>query len=304
MRVVGAIAASTVGSSAAYRLTAAERLRHALCSTGGMTLDLANKMESLTVSEGRVVRDTERPRPDIRSTPSVGEGRRPPWNALREVLARPRVDTGMRWVVANGLGHLLGLGAVGVVGWQAVHGAGADLTAWMPVNGRDVACAVEGAILGGLQWRVMRRALPDMVRSEWVFATGLGAFVASELGLIPWTLRGESAGLLAVIPSAFAPTARYVSAVGAGVVAGLVLSLFQGWVLRRSGARAGWWLAANALGWSAATPLLVWASRQLDRVHGVASVALALAASLLAGAVVGASVGAVAPRTPRVVRPS
>lgn len=216
-----------------------------------------------------------------------------------------RLDTWGRWVGVYALGQLLGLGVMGLVGWRALRGGvgSTDLVAWMPVNLRDVACAAEGVLGGAVQWIALRRVLPDVARSEWTFATGVGAFVASALGLTPWTLAGASVDVLPRVPSALAAPAGYAAAAGLGVATGLVLSVFQGWVLRRSGAGAGRWLAANALGWTAALPLLAWASRVLGGVQGPAVVALALGAALLSGAVVGVVVGAVGPWERRAARP-
>lgn len=266
-----------------------------------MSNDMGSKLQAFAASEGQVVRDADRSRPVLRATPAEGRGGTPDGGSRERSPGAARLDAWGRWVVVCALGHLLGLGAVGLAGWRAlrVGGGASDVGASMPVNFRDVACAAEGAIVGALQWSALRGPLPEVVRSEWVFATATGAFVASALGLVPWTLAGAGADLLPALPPALAAPARYAAAAGLGAVAGLVLSVLQGWVLRRLGARVGRWLAANALGWSAATPLLVWASRALGRVQGAASAALVLFAALFAGAIVGAALGAVGFGEPR-----
>jgi|JI10StandDraft_1071094.scaffolds.fasta_scaffold660894_3 hypothetical protein len=61
-----------------------------------MTIDLADKMEALAVSEGRVIRNSDRPCPEAPEAPPARRGGPAAW---------------LRWVFASAHKHLLGLWA-------------------------------------------------------------------------------------------------------------------------------------------------------------------------------------------------
>lgn len=104
--------------------------------------------------------------------------------------------------------------------------------------------AVEGAVLGAAQARVLRRALPTLPVRGWVAATSLAAVFAWLLGMSPSTFGNSLQAW---------PTAVIV---GVAVVAGVALLLSMGvaqWlVLRRHAVAGKTWIGATAIGWLAA----------------------------------------------------
>lgn len=197
-----------------------------------------------------------------------------------------------RWVVANAVGELLGLGVVAVVGFGLARRMG-EPQGVLPVVGFAFSMVAlggyEGAAVGYAQWRVLRRPLGELTARSWVGATVAGALAAWLLGMLPSTIMSliaepggpppEMAGALAALLAALL-----------GAVAGVVLALFQWWVLRRFVHRAGWWLAANALAWACGMPLVFAAA---GAVPEGAAPGLVMAAILLTLAAAGAVVGAV-----------
>ena len=124
---------------------------------------------------------------------------------------RPR-DVGWRlwlwWVLAS----VVGWGVGGVV-LGPVFGV-VEPAFGLLVGGAAVG-AIGGAVLGVLQWLVLRRQL---ARAGWWI-------VASTVG---WAVGGAAFGL----------------------VGGAVAGFLQWLVLRRRLARAGWWIAASTVGWA------------------------------------------------------
>jgi hypothetical protein len=100
-----------------------------------------------------------------------------------------------------------------------------------------VAGAVEGAILGWAQARVLRSVLPGLDTRSWTSATAGGAMVAYVMGMLP--------SLLLPLP---AP-----AMVAIGMVAGTVLLASIGtaqWlILRRYQPHTAWWIPVTAVAW-------------------------------------------------------
>ena len=148
--------------------------------------------------------------------------------------------------------------------------------------------ALEGVVVGFVQWAVLRRAIAGVGRRSWVIATVLGAVVAWFFASIPMTLAGLSAepGSQAVEEP---PQAMVLLlAGGMGLVAGLILSAAQWRVLRKHVPRAWLWLPANALAWAAGMPLIFAGVDAAQKAGSAAGgVALMAAAIGTAGAVVG-----------------
>ena len=92
---------------------------------------------------------------------------------------------------------------------------------------------VVSLLTGLLQYWLLRRYLPRM--GAWVFATVAGWFLGMLLILIPGWLHW---------------TAKFLNNVElVFLVLGLSIGLAQWVLLRRRLARAGWWIAANVVGW-------------------------------------------------------
>jgi hypothetical protein len=203
----------------------------------------------------------------------------------------------VRWVLANSLGELVGLGATFALGVGLFSGLAESPGAGPAVLSALLMTAsglLEGWVVGSAQWWAMRPAFPGVARRSWVLATTVGAVIAWFLGSIPMTVASLStAGSEATGPEP--PALLMVSLeVGLGLVAGLVLALPQWRVLRRHAARAGLWLPANSVAWGAGMPIVFAGVDLAQKVGSLGgAVAVMAGALLVAGAVVGAIHGAV-----------
>jgi hypothetical protein len=167
-----------------------------------------------------------------------------------------------RWVAACVGGEVAGL-ALAAATFRALdvalpdpRSAPARVAAWVALV---VTGAVEGAVLGDLQWRVLRRRLPGAARGHagvrrvgvrWVGATAALAATGWALGMLPSTLAtGASAGG----PST-APPALLVVLLGGlgGAVVGAALGGGQAWAARGALTGLRGWVAVNAVGWGLA----------------------------------------------------
>ena len=171
-----------------------------------------------------------------------------------------RQELWWRWVTANALGELLGLGltfaAIGLAypRLERVPGVVGVLLSFAVAVASG---AIEATVIGLAQWWAMHPWFPAIARAAWWRATLVGALAAYVLGYLPSTLMamGEPGAAVAEPPQALV----LLLAAGMGAVAGAVLSFAQWLVLRRHVMRAGLWIPANMLGWLAAMPLIFWA---------------------------------------------
>jgi hypothetical protein len=197
-----------------------------------------------------------------------------------------------RWVLANSLAELVGLGATFAIGMglfsglDETSGAAPTIMSALLMTSSGV---IEGVVVGLAQWWVLRDLWPAISWRSWAPATVVGALVAWFLGSLPMTLAGLSGadqGQPVQEPEAAAMT---LLAAGMGLVAGLVLAFPQWRVLRTTARRAWLWLPANSVAWAAGMPIIFAAvDLAIERgtvVGGVVTMAVAL---LVAGAVVGA----------------
>jgi uncharacterized membrane protein YhaH (DUF805 family) len=203
-----------------------------------------------------------------------------------------------RWVGANALAEMIGLGVAGIVGVQVFAGEPASLgQALVGVAPAVLAGAFEGLVVGWAQWSVLRRRLPDLRARSWIGATVLGALVAWCLGMLPSTLMSltpQPAAAAPSGPSVFEGPLVYPLAMGMGAVLGLILGLPQWGVLRRWTPRGWRWIAANSAAWALGMPIIFLVAGGLPPGLPVAVIiVLVLATLAAAGAVVGAVHGAV-----------
>jgi predicted alpha/beta hydrolase len=96
----------------------------------------------------------------------------------------------LKWVGANALAELVGLGATFAIDFliiarSAGQGMLGSLVSIVLVTASG---AVEGSVVGLLQWSVLRRPFPSITRRAWVLATIVGAMVAWFFGSLPSTL--------------------------------------------------------------------------------------------------------------------
>ena len=206
-----------------------------------------------------------------------------------------------RWIVANGLGEMLGLGTTFVLG-GALAPRLALVNGIFETLGTAVAAVVlgivlEGVVVGWLQGRVLHDWI-GVSTGAWTRATAAGAGLAWTLGMLPSTFLSLTAA--ASSPGDTAPpfepgsglTLLLASALG--LVTGPILGALQGRVLRQARPEVRGWPLANALAWAFGMPVIF---AGMDRVpwNGPASarVAALYLVCLAAGLVVGAAHGAV-----------
>lgn len=195
----------------------------------------------------------------------------------------------VRFAIANGAAELVGLGAVGALtGWLA-GALGPDHSAFGPAV--IALGALEGAVVGAVQSRLVRERLPRMRGGAWIGATIAGALVAWALGMLPSMVMGDTGGE-AASPPAIPPAVELLLAALLGAITGPVLGGFQALVLRRHTPRAATWVLANSIAWAAAMPIVFAAAGGMP-AHGpdAAWIALALVSLFAAGFVAGAIEG-------------
>jgi hypothetical protein len=201
-----------------------------------------------------------------------------------------------RWVAANALGELLGLGTVAAMGFFVFQRTGE------PTNtGQVLAFAAVFIILGGFEGLVVGLAQRHILRSllpsvrGWVLATTVGAFVAWAIGMLPSTVISlmpqSDTGANLEPPLALV----LLLAAGLGAVAGPLLAVFQWLSLRKVLPGNAWlWLPANALAWALGMPVIFLGAQSNELTSSATVVAVSVAlAILVAGAVVGAVHGRV-----------
>jgi len=204
----------------------------------------------------------------------------------------------LRWVIANALGEMIGLGLTLVsmhasfvwLGEGQVTAAILTSTLLMVATG-----AMEGTILGLAQWSAMRWHFPTIRRCSWLLATLIGALVAWSFGSLPSTLMSLNAEASQASSPAQEPETwlMLLLAAGMGAVLGLVLSFFQWLVLRHTAPQAWTWLPANSLAWLVGMPIVFWGIGLIQEGMQPLPAVVTLAACLLVtGAVVGAIHGA------------
>jgi hypothetical protein len=203
-----------------------------------------------------------------------------------------------RWVGANAIGEMLGLGATFALTAFFFLRLGGDGSAGsvLLTFGFAVASGVlEATVVGLAQWWAMHPWLPTIRRVTWWLATLAGALVAYVLGYLPSTLMDLGADAGSQAPMTEPPQwVILLLAAGLGLVGGAVLSFAQWLVLRKAVDGAGWWIPANMLAWAAGMPIIFWGMDAAQKGQPLWQTILILAVTLLvAGAMVGAVHGAV-----------
>ena len=164
-----------------------------------------------------------------------------------------------RWILANALGEIVGLGLAALVGVWFVLNNEKDQTATTIILTAILmilAGTFEGAVVGFAQSFVLRSAIKDFKARGWIIATAIGAFIAWTLGGIPsvaMSLQEQTSG--ATSPETN-DAAMYGMAAVMGLALGFTLAVPQWLVLRKYSTRAGWWTSANALAWTFGMPVI------------------------------------------------
>ena len=200
----------------------------------------------------------------------------------------------LRWVGANAIGEVFGLGGtfalLFAVLQPALNASGVTGVAGILLNfvAAVFSGVLEATIVGLLQWGAMHSWFPRLRARSWWFGTLWGALAAYVLGYLPSTLMdmGAQAGSA---PAQEPPQwLTLLLAAGLGLVAGAVLSFAQWRVLRRHAVRAGRWIPANMLAWAAGMPLIFAGMHIAFGGSNRPFVLIILVTLLLAGSVVGA----------------
>ena len=204
----------------------------------------------------------------------------------------------LRWVGANALGEMFGLGLTFAVGAMILSSLGSQQSVFVILISFLVAVAsgtIEATLVGLIQWWAMHPWFPMISRGRWWLATLIGALVAYVLGYLPPTLMslGEQTS------QAQAPIAEpeqwlvLLLAAGLGVVGGAVLSFAQWLTMRHKLRGASIWIPANMLAWMVGMPLIFWGIDISQKLGGMFWLILFMVGVLLlTGLVVGAIHGA------------
>jgi hypothetical protein len=198
----------------------------------------------------------------------------------------------LRWVGANALAELLGLGATFAIGVLLFTRLGEPrgLAAIGMLLLMTASGVPEGAIVGLLQWSVLCRPFPRVARRAWLVATLAGALVAWFLGSLPATLIDVGADQAQAPAQEPETWLMLLMAAAMGLLLGLILALPQWRVLRRAVGRAWVWLPANSAAWALGMPIIFAA---VDLAYRAGTIWGALGVMALALALTGAAVGAV-----------
>lgn len=194
-----------------------------------------------------------------------------------------------RWIAANALAELVGLGIVAGAGWYLVGAHPArTLRAVLAQAGAMVLLGgVEGWIVGMAQRRVLRACLPAL--AGWTRATVAGALCCWVLGMAPSTIMHLAGGVQDGGTAGPGLGLRLALAVVLGLVAGPLLAVFQWRCLRTALGRASRaWLPANGLAWAIGMPVVFATVHVVATRTSAIETGIAAAAGLAAaGAVVG-----------------
>jgi hypothetical protein len=204
----------------------------------------------------------------------------------------------VRWIIANALGELFGLGmtfGVAVLLFTRIGDTGSVLVILLTFTAAVASGALEATIVGLAQWWAMHPWFRGISRLSWWLATMIGALIAYVLGYLPSTLMNLGEQVSEAAPMAEPP--QYVIlllAAGMGLVGGAVLSFAQWMVLRRHVTGAGIWVPANMLAWMLGMPVIFWGidAAMLGQPLWQALLIISLAL-LVSGAIVGAVHGAI-----------
>ncbi|MGQ9554780.1 MAG: hypothetical protein ACUVWR_11765 [Anaerolineae bacterium] len=148
----------------------------------------------------------------------------------------------LRWVGANSVAEAIGLGSTLALDFVIVSRLAAQ-TLWAAIATIILVAAsgaVEGVVVGLLQWLVIHRPLPLVSRRAWVTFTAVGAVVAWFFGSLPSTLMDMSAQNAEAAAQEPPASTMLLLAATMGVFLGFVLGYPQWRVLRR--AAHGAWL--------------------------------------------------------------
>ncbi len=209
-------------------------------------------------------------------------------------ISQVRASLWLRWVGANSLGEMLGLGltfAVGVAALSRLNGQENGIAILLAFMISVVSGLIEATLVGLAQWWAMKPWFPMIRRGAWWLATLIGALIAYILGYLPSTLISLGQQAAQSQPAAAEPPQwlTLLLAAALGLMGGAVLSFAQWRVLRREVKGASIWMPANMLAWMVGMPIIFWGIDFSQRLEPLFMVVIFMAIVLLiSGTVVGA----------------
>jgi hypothetical protein len=204
----------------------------------------------------------------------------------------------LRWVMANGLGEMFGLGLTLILGAWVISSLGDQGSITVILLSFLVAVAsgaIEATVVGLAQWWAMHPWFSMIRRWTWWLATLVGALTAYVLGYLPSTLMslGEASAQSTTAAAEPAQWLVLLLAAGLGAIGGAVLSFAQWLALRKNILRASLWIPANMLACMAGMPLIFLGIDGAQKSGSLPVMILYLAGTLLlTGMLVGAIEGA------------
>jgi len=200
----------------------------------------------------------------------------------------------LRWVAANGLGEMFGLGLTFAVGVVVISSLGNQQSVSVILMTFVVAVAsgaIEATFVGLAQWWAMHPWFPVIGRAAWWFATLVGALMAYVMGYLPSTLMslGEQASQTQTPVAEPDQWLVLLLAAGLGAMGGAVLSFAQWLTMRHKIQGSSIWIPANMLAWMVGMPIIFWGIDVVQKMNGLFWLILMMAGVLmLTGSVVGA----------------
>jgi hypothetical protein len=200
----------------------------------------------------------------------------------------------LRWVAANGLGEMFGLGLTFAVGVVVISSLGNQQSVSVILLTFVVAVAsgaIEATLVGLAQWWAMHPWFPMIGRGAWWLATLIGALLAYVMGYLPSTLMslGEQASQTQTPGAEPDQWLVLLLAAGLGAIGGAVLSFPQWLTMRHKIQGSSIWIPANMLAWMVGMPIIFWGIDVVQKMNGLFWLILMMAGVLLlTGSVVGA----------------
>lgn len=202
-----------------------------------------------------------------------------------------------KWTISCAAGELLGIGGAGAIAFAANRAVGepVGITEKLIVLGcMLLAGAIEGTVLGWLQWRVLREKIQTLAATNWIGMTVLVAVLGWFLGMLPslFFVPDEPNPTATSVPVFENPWVFAALSISAGLVLGALFGLFQWFALRKHAPNSASWIAANALGWGAGLGwIYLLASLPNEQTPLWVNVLLGGTGGILAGLSVGAVTG-------------
>jgi hypothetical protein len=197
-----------------------------------------------------------------------------------------------QWIGANVLAEGLGLGAtLALDGWitMQIDAYRSPAISMLGIFAFTLSGLIEGALVGLLQWSVLKQAFSTIQRKTWMQATMIGAAIAWFLGSLPSTLINMGSQVTGEAVQEPPQVLVLLMAAGMGLVLGLVLGWPQWRALRKVVQPAWVWLPANSIAWAAGMPIIFAAiDLAFKQATTFAAVLTGVVGIIFAGAVVGA----------------